>query len=173
MALIRCDDCGREFSSAAKACPQCGRPRSSISWTTITVLVVVVVLGWSATQMASTPGGAAQSERYDAVADVRPVAPSSPCTATAFEVREVNIPKRRNGYIWFVGVVHNGNSVPCAVELQASGYSTKGAMLNTTNFWPASTKNIAPGAQYNFDMMMDDVAAIDRIEVTPIGARQW
>lgn len=29
MALIRCSDCGKEISSSAQSCPNCGRPLSA------------------------------------------------------------------------------------------------------------------------------------------------
>jgi uncharacterized membrane protein YvbJ len=31
MALIKCDECGKDKSSAAKACPHCGKSRDHIS----------------------------------------------------------------------------------------------------------------------------------------------
>lgn len=31
MALIHCEDCGKEYSDLAKACPQCGRPNPNIA----------------------------------------------------------------------------------------------------------------------------------------------
>jgi hypothetical protein len=173
MALVKCPDCSSQFSSAAKACPQCGRPHSTISWLTIGVVVGVVVLGWIGLQMGerqSLDSGSTPALAADSI--VQPQAPG-PCVASRFSVEEVHIPKRRYGLIWFVGVVRNDNAVPCAVELQGSGYGADGSMLNTTDFWPASTSNIDAGAKFNFRMSMDDVAAIERIEVMPISARQW
>jgi hypothetical protein len=60
MALTACTECGKDISTKAAACPQCGakRPRS---WTWLWILVGLVValftFGYIA---ASTPGGKAR-----------------------------------------------------------------------------------------------------------------
>ena len=35
MALIKCSECGKEFSDKASACPNCGSPTSEIVESTI------------------------------------------------------------------------------------------------------------------------------------------
>ena len=49
MALIKCQECGQQVSSAAKACPHCGKSRDHISsgvvWFVVIGLVVVLVAG--------------------------------------------------------------------------------------------------------------------------------
>src|SRR3990172_1742547 len=53
MSLIKCKDCGREMSSEAKACPQCGAPppkRTSPFSVALAILVTIVVVSCIAVQ---------------------------------------------------------------------------------------------------------------------------
>ncbi len=48
MSMTVCHDCGKEISSSAKACPECGaEPKKGVGWKTITAVVLVAfwVLG--------------------------------------------------------------------------------------------------------------------------------
>ena len=42
MALIKCKECGKEISSQAESCPNCGRkkpkPTSAVTWIVVTLL---------------------------------------------------------------------------------------------------------------------------------------
>jgi Zn finger protein HypA/HybF involved in hydrogenase expression len=46
MALIKCDECGKEKSSAANACPHCGKGRDHISSGVVWVVVIGLVLAF-------------------------------------------------------------------------------------------------------------------------------
>jgi uncharacterized OB-fold protein len=50
MALVKCDECGKEKSSAAKACPNCGKSSSHISSEIVwfAVIGIVVFFGFMA-----------------------------------------------------------------------------------------------------------------------------
>ncbi|WP_350431757.1 zinc ribbon domain-containing protein [Shewanella sp. H8] len=44
MALVKCDECGKEKSSAAKVCPHCGKSRDHISSGVIWFVVLGLVV---------------------------------------------------------------------------------------------------------------------------------
>jgi hypothetical protein len=50
MALIKCKECGKELSSAATACPHCGKPAPKQTTPAakgcLTIIIVIVVLAW-------------------------------------------------------------------------------------------------------------------------------
>ncbi len=48
MALITCDECGQQKSSAAKACPHCGKSRDHISGGVVWFVIVGVVVFFGA-----------------------------------------------------------------------------------------------------------------------------
>jgi uncharacterized OB-fold protein len=46
MTLAKCQDCGREVSNAASACPHCGKPRVHVGAAIITALVMGAGVWW-------------------------------------------------------------------------------------------------------------------------------
>tara|TARA_R110001583_G_scaffold58417_3_gene174235 strand:+ start:4439 stop:4600 length:162 start_codon:yes stop_codon:yes gene_type:complete len=48
MALIKCDECGKDKSSAAKACPHCGKSRDHISAGVVWFAVIGVIVFFGA-----------------------------------------------------------------------------------------------------------------------------
>lgn len=65
MALKKCDDCGQELSSAAKACPHCGRPvkkpTSLLTWCIGAVMLYVIISAIMDSSDVGTPSPAAQA----------------------------------------------------------------------------------------------------------------
>lgn len=84
MALIRCPDCGKEFSDAAAACPNCGRPNATptpaprktgcFSWGCLAIIVLGIIgaLSESGSHSPATPS-----------ADVSKYVSTSPAAAAA------------------------------------------------------------------------------------------
>jgi hypothetical protein len=76
MALIKCGECGREISSAAPACPGCGRPQQKKryrGWKPVIVVSFVTALAAFLYKSKSTPSAA------DAPLEMRVTAPSPVC----------------------------------------------------------------------------------------------
>jgi hypothetical protein len=48
MALIKCDECGKDKSSAAKACSHCGKSRDHISAGVVWFAVIGVIVFFGA-----------------------------------------------------------------------------------------------------------------------------
>ncbi|MCG2586528.1 zinc-ribbon domain-containing protein [Massilia sp. TS11] len=55
MAMLKCSECGNEYSSTARACPSCGaRPKKFKWWLWLPIALVVLFLGFGAT-LSDTP----------------------------------------------------------------------------------------------------------------------
>lgn len=73
------------------------------------------------------------------------------------------------------GELQNHCAEPAGAMLKVTAHNAEGRVIATTQGWPASVQNIAPGSRFPFDLgpLMHYDAAISRFEVLIIDARTW
>jgi hypothetical protein len=71
------------------------------------------------------------------------------------------------------GVITNHCSSSAGVRLKWTAYNGDGSVAFSTDFWPASTTNIAPGSQYAFQMMYPSPRGRWTYHVEPEGVSIW
>lgn len=168
MALVNCHDCGNPISRNALICPQCGvKPRektSILTWVVGAIFLVIVFRTCSSLNERAAPV---------AGATLVPSLPAKPpCDAASFTVKNIKS-RREYDHAIFTATVTNTGSTACGVQLKASTYDKAGAVVGTNDFWPASIRNIEPGASENFNSFLRFDPAIKTFEITPISARVW
>ncbi|MGQ2994252.1 hypothetical protein [Variovorax sp.] len=94
-----------------------------------------------------------------------------PCKPLAFETRGVKATKSFDKII-LTGSVSNGNPSDCGVQLRATSYDEKGYVVDTANFWPASTRNIPAGASEPFKYFLN-AGDSKSFEIVPVSTKQW
>jgi hypothetical protein len=176
VSLRKCPDCGQDVSSAARACPHCGRPnrRSSspieLSGILIIAVVCAAVLLWRL------------SSQYQAPSDAARVLP--PETTVAQSARQGAGLTASVGYnrTLFNLRVQNGDPFAwtgCQLSLNAQGVSsgytrevetirpglTEAALLASGEFVDADGRRFDPAAQ--------QVATLDIACETPHGRRSY
>ncbi len=76
-------------------------------------------------------------------------------------------------YAITVGELTNGCSEPTGVQLQLVFRDGSGDAVDSDEFWPASTNNIAPGASFVFKWVNEWNPTAKSATVAPISVRQW
>ncbi len=73
------------------------------------------------------------------------------------------------------GEVENQCAQPAGVQIKITALSATGSVIDTIEGWPASTRNIAPGERYAFNMGagMPYQAGMHSFDVQIIDARTW
>jgi hypothetical protein len=93
------------------------------------------------------------------------------CTPTAFQTKGVKVTKSYDKFA-ITGAVSNGNSSECGVQLRATSFDSKGDVVDTATFWPASVRNVAVGASEPFKYFLNAGDA-KTFEVVPVSAKRW
>ncbi len=172
-----------EISDRATACPKCGAPLPSAgakargfasqAWL-VTKLLVGALMLFIVYQCTSRMAGVADAVGPTTVQSAAPpttqVKPR--CAAGDFTVSGIKT-RREYDFIVFTGTVRNGSALPCGVQMKASTYDKAGSVVDTQDFWPASIRNIAPGASENFTYMLRYDKTASTYDMGPIDARQW
>ena len=73
------------------------------------------------------------------------------------------------------GKLKNKCTIPAGAQIKITAYDGKGSVVDTVDGWPASMRNIAPGADYAFDLgpLMKYRSTMKKFEVSVIDARSW
>lgn len=158
MSLRRCPDCAREVSSAARACPHCGRPgnRSVFSIELAAALAVAVAcigaLSWHSSWQGESANGSVVVPAPPETIIARPYRPlAQTLTAVISYNRRLNLFR-----------VENRDSFPwmnCQMSLNSHGISgyeltltainpglTDAALLQAADFVDADGRNFDPSA---------------------------
>ena len=176
MSLRKCPDCGQDVSSAALACPHCGRPnrRSSspveLSGILIIAVVVAGVLLWRLSSQQPAPTEAAQV-MPPGTAVARPTRQGTGLTATVGYNRVLYNVRVQNGdpFAW----------TSCQLSINAQGISsgythevetirpgiTEAALLASGEFLDADGRHFDPAGQ--------QVSTLDIACETPQGHRSY
>lgn len=147
------------------------------AWNIIRTLIALFVL-YSAYRcaqisgMADTPGERADAQRTSAVTSAPIEAAQPACSPSVFTVKGEKF-RREYDNLRFTATVVNGGSMACGVQLKISTYDKAGDVLDTKDFWPASVRNIAPGASENFSYFIRYDKAATNYDIVPIDARVW
>jgi hypothetical protein len=168
MALVNCHDCGKPISRNALICPQCGvKPKkktSIVTWVIGGIVLVVVFRTCTVMNERAVPS--------DTAAAVSSLTIKPSCDAANFIVKNIKS-RREYDHAIFTATVTNTGPTACGVQLKASTYDKAGAVVNTSDFWPASVRNIEPGANENFQSFLRFDPAVKTVEIVPISARVW
>ncbi len=101
-----------------------------------------------------------------------PSAPTATCSAADFRVDGTR--GRLNRHVFVVtGTAVNNGALACGVQVKVSSYDAAGVVLDTSDIWPASVRNIAPGASENFSYQLRGDVLATRFDVVPISAKTW
>lgn len=171
MSLLKCPDCGQDVSSAAIACPHCGRPTPRSSSTiglTATVAIVAVGAGalvWRLSSRDGTPGGPARA------------APPATTIAQPAGGRGLAATVGYNRKLFLLRV-QNGDSFAwsnCELSINAQGISS-GYTRAVETIRPGITEAaLLPSAEFadgegrRFDPATQQVATLDVACETPQG----
>ena len=176
MALTTCKECKKEISTSAKACPHCGAKRpspASTIWTAIK-LVIALLFGlvvYQCTSLANrTPTADRPKDTMAAPPDKAPY--QHRCAPQDFTVSALKF-RREYDTLNFTGTVTNSGALACGVQLKVSTYDGAESVVETKDFWPASIRNIAPGAAENFAYFVRYDKSAKRYDVVPIDAKAW
>jgi hypothetical protein len=72
------------------------------------------------------------------------------CHTADIELLQASYRPSGSGYVRMVGELKNNCSESTGVQLKAVWRDGKGEVVETEEFWPASIRDIAPGARYAF-----------------------
>ena len=175
MSLRKCPECGQDVSSAAIACPHCGRPSrtgSSAIGLSVIVAILAVCAGaliWSLSSRQEAPGGPARA--FPPATTIAQPARGGGLAATVGYNRRL-----------FLLRVQNGDSFPwsnCELSINAQGISsgythpvetirpgiTEAAMVASAEF--------VDGEGHSFDPATQQVATLDVACETAQGHRSY
>lgn len=94
------------------------------------------------------------------------------CSASDFAVSDLS-GRHKYDRLVIVAKVTNTGTRACGVQVKASSFDKGDSLLDTNDGWPASVRNIAPGASENFTMHLRGDRPASRFTVVPIDAREW
>lgn len=77
------------------------------------------------------------------------------CSIDDFELSRPKITEPDKGYLRVTGILINHCAEPAGVQLRLVQKSATGDILNVDNFWPASTKNLAPNEEFPFAVLLE------------------
>jgi hypothetical protein len=105
---------------------------------------------------------------------IRFLCPSN-CTLLAPRLQSWRLEEFRKEYDKhkFTGTVTNNGTEPCGVQLKVSTYDRNGEVIETADFWPASIRNIEPGARENFWYFVRHDKAAKTYDAVVIDAKGW
>ena len=181
MALITCRECGKEVSSTASACPHCGaKVKSSqvmsllTKFWTATKITIALIFGLAIYRCTSVVNQISESTPtpLSSTSTATKIPSTQKCASGDFTVTGLKF-RREYDSLAFTGTVTNSGNLHCGVQLKVSTYDSKGAVVDTSDFWPASIRNIAPGAKENFSYFIRYDKSSKTYDVVPIDARQW
>lgn len=94
------------------------------------------------------------------------------CPPESFEVKNTKF-RREYDNIVMTATIVNKSTAECGVQLKASTYDKASAVVDTSNFWPASVRNIPPGGSENFKSYLRYDKAAANYDVVPIDSKAW
>lgn len=112
---------------------------------------ITVVIAFLA-NTAPKPPGAAGSSVASSGTVTSPTTAAPTCSTRNFEVQKLRAWIEYD-YVHLTGVVHNGCSIAAGVKLKWTAEFADGSVAFSTDFWPASTTNIAPRSDYPFETL--------------------
>jgi hypothetical protein len=145
-------------------------------WTTIKILIGLVFLVFVYT-CASMMSGAADSapgtKPQGAVPTATPaVAATATCSPGSFNIT-TGRSSSEAGLARISASVTNNGTAACGVQIKLATFDATGTLLQAEDFWPASVRNIMPGATEHFSHSIPANRALATYSLTAIAAREW
>lgn len=94
------------------------------------------------------------------------------CGPDQFELSGLRM-RAEYGYTTITGQVENKCSEAAAVWLKATIYGKDGVVLDTHEFVPSGTRNMAAGSCYPFKTMFHLDKGTEEYSVMPVGVEKW
>jgi hypothetical protein len=94
------------------------------------------------------------------------------CRAANFELDQIRSRQQR-GRAYIVGRVVNNCDVETGVEIKLVILDGAGAVVHTSDFWPASSENIPAHSGFAFQTEIEGVGSFDRFQVSVVEVRRW
>lgn len=157
--------------------PQKPKPQLYQSCLNLIAGIFVVALGITIGVVFLTGRGRQDSTDENDTSSHPSYAPSEP-EKQRFSLTDIEIGQWRltqeYGVFWIRGILRNKASIPLAVVLQAIGWDPTGQAIYSTEFYPASTDNIAPGAYHSIGFPLSDAPAqTSRVTLEVLKVFQW
>lgn len=171
MALVTCKECKNEISDSAAVCPQCGaKPQQKTSIVTWIVGAILLVVVFKTCSTINEKNANRLEENISTIASAKIL--DVPCRASDFTVKNTKSRREYDNTILTATITNNG-STACGIEVKASTYDKSGAVVETKDFWPASIRNIEPGAGENFQVYIRADSIAKNFDLVPIRAKVW
>jgi len=176
VSLRKCPDCGQDVSSAALACPHCGRPNRSrsspieLSGILIIAVVCAGALIWRLSSQNEAPGDAARALPAETTI-AQPTRAGAALTATVGYNRKLLLFRVQNAdpYAW----------TACQLSINVQGVSS-GYTREIETIRPGITEAaLLPSAEFvdgdgrRFDPATQQLSTLDITCETPQGRRAW
>jgi len=142
----------------------------------LVVVILVVDLTWGALEEIND-AEQAKLAAQDLRRDIRDLKRHHPLDC-ANEISRANwhLDEFNDGTVDFVGEVRNNCASPLGIQLRAVFRDASGNIVTTEEFWPASTRNIAPGSSYPFSSKSYpgmSAARVKSLELSVIDVQEW
>lgn len=95
------------------------------------------------------------------------------CSMSDFAITQSDWRREIGEYARIVGEIANQCATPSGAQLQAVFRDKAGKVVITSEFWPASTRNIGAGQKYAFSTLVEVGATAATMSVSIIDAREW
>jgi RNA polymerase subunit RPABC4/transcription elongation factor Spt4 len=184
MALIACRECKKEVSDQAKTCPHCGvtcLSKPSTAWRLLKIIAIVALSIVGLAMCSAYSAITARQSKGSAPSYAEKLATGgtsctlNDITITATRAKFVDKCKTRECIILQgVGVLQNNCSEAVGVQIKITAYDKNNSPLATRDMWPASIRNIPPGAyEFSIDQWIDYDPAAKSFALTPIAIKKY
>ena len=185
MALVNCDECGKQVSDHTKYCPECGnRLRTyrgwvfgSNSWILRGLVLCVVAcfilfyfswlgVGYLNERQRERPTNPHEQEFYSATRLNKP-------SLSDFRILSLKgVWKEYRGFV-AIGEIKNEGSIAAGVEVEIIARDKNGVLIGSEQFWPNSIYNIPPGETRGIDYKITEDRNAITIEGKVIKVQIW
>ncbi len=163
MALIICQDCGKEVSSSARKCPHCGR-RLKISLGKILLFFLLAIFLIPIILVAiNTAVNLSSNNRIDN---------SITNSEINFEIISIN-GRWKYGTLYAYGEIKNIGNKALGVQIEVIARDNQDNLIDSQQFWPNSVNNINPGQSVGINYPITEDKRAKKVEAKIITTKSW